>query len=354
MKHLINYVVGIDTLSYYHVLTDKQARAIVRELSDRTKFFTEVDDYEKDSYACRSEHYAERGIKVRVARYKGNLWGLYILVHPTLLLGDDDRSALYRPKKGSYNELLKQTKAIFKELNIPFDLEDMALSRADITINLIFVDSEYVDRYLRIIKKAKTLKHYSLDKFRESEHKAKDPKEANKHSYIQRCKSASYFVYDKTAQLHMIDKFPETLEKKHILRLEAQLSGKAMKKWCKSKACKNHYQVLHQLVKNGRDIHRWYLKRMGLLLGEHMRYEDAVERVNTVKGEKTRRHMLAIMEALGYNNANLSNVLDKLKLKPNAASKALRMFSELGISPITVPNAEDASLPGMADLRIFV
>ena len=350
MNHLINISIGIDTVYLYCALTYKQARAIIDTIAKLSAFFTEFDDYEFDRYACRSEHFADRGIKIRAAKYGGGPWGLYILLHPALLLGSDDRSALYQPTKGNYHELLKRARKLFAKLNIPFKLEDMALIRVDVTMNLVFDDPEYVSSYLRIIKKGFILAHYKLDWFREDEHKARDPKEANRHSYKQRCKSACYFAYDKSAQLQMIDKFPEALVGKHILRLEAQLTSRAIKKWIDRDARGDQYKTLRQLVKNGSKFHRWYLKRMGLLAGEHLRYEEAVELVSGVKGKKTRKRMLQIMDALGYNKANLSNVLDKLELKPNAASKALREFSKLGISPITVPNAEDASLPGLAEL----
>ena len=336
---------GIDTVCFYHVLTGKQAEAIISKLAKLPEFFTEVDDYEKDSYSCRSEYYTDQGIKARVAKYNGKPWGLYILVHPTLLLGNDDRSALYQPKKRSYNELLKRIEKPFEKLKIPFTLEEMALSRADITINLIFHDAEYVSRYLRTIKKALIPAHYSLDRFRKDEHKARNPKEANKHSYTQRCMSASYFVYDKTSQLQMVNKFPKSMKGKRVLRLEAQLSSKAIKHRVKLNARGDPYKTLRQLYTNCKSIHKKYLKRMKLLLGDHLRYEDAVQRVNSVKGKKTRTRMLEIMDALGYNNANLSNVVEKLELKPGAVDKAFKKFAELGFSPITVPNAEGEALP---------
>ncbi len=348
MSILLGITIGIDTILYYKALSYSQMEKILSAMMRLSGFFTEEDDYEHESYSYRSEHFADKGIRIRVSKRGDSPWGLYVLIHPTLLLGNDDRSALYRPTKGNYQALLKHAKKPFSKFKIPFGLDQMKLCRADVTINLLFKRDKYVAAYLRIIKKSLLLAHYKLDWFREGEHRAKDVKEANKNSYTQRCKSASYFVYGKDAQLKMIGKFPETLKGKHVLRLEAQLRSKAMKKWGNRDAQGDQYKTLRQLVRNGVRIHRWYLKRMGLLAGEHLRFEDAVEIVSNVKGKKTRRRMLDIMDALSFNNVNLSNVIQKLDLKPNAVSKAFKKFSELGISPITVPNAEDDALPSLA------
>lgn len=350
MKTIVDTLIGIDTIRYYNILTNKQAGKTLDAISCLDSFFTETKDDRRGKYSYRSEYFAEQGIKIRVAKYGDSPWGLYILLHPTLLLGDNDRSALYRPNKENYEELLDRASKVLKKAKVPYELEDMLINRVDITMNVIFKQKEYVDGYIRIIKKSPILPCYELDQFHKNEHKAKDPVKANKHSYIQRCKSAAYFIYNKRAQLLMIDKFPESLVDKYVLRFEAQLKGKAIKKWISADAWGNHYQVLQQGVKNGATIHKWYLKRLGLLAGDHLRYEDAVELVGNVRSKKTRNRMLDIMEALGYNKTNLTNVVKKLGLKHEAANKAMKTFAKLGISPITVPNAEDRTLPCLSEI----
>ena len=93
--------------------------------------------------------------------------------------------------------------------------------------------SSRIDEYLRILKKGILLPHYRPEKFHEKEHKAKDCKLANTHSYKQSCKSSAFFAYDKVSQLEMIDCISTGIADQHILRLEVQLSSKGMKKWLK-------------------------------------------------------------------------------------------------------------------------
>jgi len=343
---------GIDTVSFYVVLTHSQKNTILRRMTEHKKaFFTEEDNYERGVYSYRSEYLAEQGIKLRVAKYGNTPWGLYILVHPALALGNTDRAALYQPNKENYKKLAKVVDTKLKKYEVPVQMEKMSMLRADVTINLFFSNGEFVCQYLKTFRKCLLIPHYKLSHFREDDHKAKNPEKANKHSYKQFCKSAAYFAYDKAAQLQMIDKFPESLADKHVLRLEAQLSSKAIRKWINSDDFGKHRKVLEQLVENGAGIHKWYLKRMGLLLGEHLRYEDAVKMVDGVKNEKTRKHMHAVMKALGYNNANLTNVFRRLDITPRIAKKALDKFEKIGISPITVPNDSPIKrLPGLADL----
>ena len=160
----------------------------------------------------------------------------------------------------------------------------MKLNRADVTMNLVFPETRLVDAYLRILKNSLILPHYKLDWFREEEHKAKDCKSANAHSHTQRCKSASFFVYDKTAQLEMINKFPASSADKKILRLEAQLRRGAMRKWVGKDEMESTYKTLKSLCGQGEKIILWYLRRIQQPGGRYVRYKDAEGRRSRAKG----------------------------------------------------------------------
>lgn len=141
-------------------------------------------------------------------------------------------------------------------------------------------------------------------KFRENEHKAKDCKAANKHSCKQYCKSTAFFAYDKTAQLEMIDAFPDVLIGKRVLRLEAQLRRKAMKKWAEKDAVDSgNWAIIKVLGRSAEQVLDWYLIRIQPVKGDYLRYQDAVEAVSQVRGKKTGERMLYLLRKASDSDA---------------------------------------------------
>lgn len=173
---------GIDSFSYYYKLTSKQKSKILEHLKAKKKFRIERDDYESDTHIYFSSYFKDDGIKIWIERIKGNPWGMLIVVHPLLVLGDPDRSALYQLReKSDYNRLVKRVDRFLKTVDVPCSIYDMKLYRVDVTANLLFEDEAYVMEYLRILKKSCLLPRFQLDWFRENEHKAKDCKAAEEY-----------------------------------------------------------------------------------------------------------------------------------------------------------------------------
>ena len=102
---------GIDTFSYYYKLTSRQKAEIIGHLKAKEGFRTEISNY---------------GIRIWIQRIKGNPWGLLIVVHPLLVLGDSDRSTLYRPqKKAEYKRIIKQVDKLLKPIGVPCSADKM-------------------------------------------------------------------------------------------------------------------------------------------------------------------------------------------------------------------------------------
>ena len=139
-----------------------------------------------------------------------------------------------------------------KKVQLDLPPETLSLSRVDVTADLEFDDAALVTEYLRIIKKSRILPHYKTDWFKEKDGKARDCREANRHSYKQCCKQGALFAYDKTAQLQMIDRLPNALIGKRILRIEAQLRRKGILKWVPAAACSSSRDIIHTLFKKGK------------------------------------------------------------------------------------------------------
>jgi len=336
--------IGIDTLCFYHCLSPKQKSKIVAAIKQLPNFKTIESDYVRDSYQYASDHLISNGVKIHIFRKGGSGWGLFIIVHPTLVLGNDDRSALYYATKSSYNRMIKLVDKMLKPIHISCSLADMKLYRVDITGNVIFDNAAWVSEYIRILKKSIILPHYRVDYFRGKEGKAKDCKLANHHSHKQYCKSTAFFVYDKTAQLEMINCFPDALIGKKVLRLEAQLRRSAIKKWIPGKALGANWEIAHDIYKNGPKIINWYLKRLQPS-GNIVRYENAVELVNGAKlKKKTKDRMLCLLRKTSDKDSlttALEALTDKFGLNKNQCKTVLKKFSKLGISPITLKNSSE-------------
>lgn len=346
------YEVGIDTLSYYYGLTPKQNKAILNKLKMLPDFFKK-SDYWEETHIYHSNYFQRQGVKLVVSQIKGARWGLLVIIHPALVLGEVDRSTLYQPeKKTEYKSMIKLVDKLLKEVDVPCSVDDMKLYRADVTANFIYDTSTSVSEYIRILKKSRLLNHYHWDKFREDDHTARDCKIANQHSCKQYCKSAAFFAYDKTAQLEMIEAFPDALIGKHILRLEAQLRRKAMKKWVGEDTMEDsNWKIIKELGVNVEKILSWYLERVNPVHGNYIRYKDAVELVSQVKGEKKRERMLYLLRKTS-DSENLAAAQEKMKekfqLSDSQCKTVLNQFQKLGISPVTLTNSSGFErLPGM-------
>lgn len=346
--------IGIDSFSFCYPLTSKQKSQIIENLKSLPKFQTRCSNYFEKTYDYTSDYFAKRGVKLRIFKKKGSIWNLFITIHPILLMGVAHRGSLYAPNNKSIMYiLLGNADKILTEIDCPCKLREIKLYRVDVTANLIFEDSDIVDNYLRILKKSLLLPHYHEDWFHKGDGKAKDYKLANKHSYKQSCKAAAFFAYDKTAQLEMIDALPFSLIDKKVLRLEVQLRRKGMKKWVKKDHMDDCIETLIKLSKKTNDIICWYLKRTQQKDLDYIQYKEAAQQIAKLKSKKTRERMLYLLRKTSDRHT-LSKALEDLRkefrLNSNQVNRVLRKFSDLGISPITLTNADTMErLPALSN-----
>ena len=103
---------------------------------------------------------------------------------------------------------------------------------------------------------------------------------------------------------------------------------------------------MHALEAQAADIIRWYLHRMELTGGIHVRYEEAAALIDGVKHAKTRARMLYLLQKTS-DSRDLTAALEKLKkefdLSGGQIKRLLKKFRKCGISPITLTNAEPQS-----------
>lgn len=338
----LQVVTGIDTFSFYYPVTYKQKDRMVQHIKARNGFYKKRDYWDEiDEYY--SNYYANHGIKIKIFQKKRSVWGLMITVHPKLVMGEMDRSELYQPEKKTYREIEQRVNQTLKQIGAPCEMGEMKLYRLDVTANFVLQDPSLVSDYIRILKKGIILPHYRLEFFKDASKKAKDIKEARKNSYKQSCKSGAFFAYNKTAQLLMTDHFPKTLIGKSVLRIEAQLRRTGMKKWLTKdiKDMKN-WDIIKKLGNKAPEILKWYLNRILPAEGSHLLYRNSYEKLSEVKNRKTRERMEYLLRKTS-DRGNLTEAVkdlrEKFNISSNQSKRILKKYDKLGISPITLPNA---------------
>ena len=256
--------------------------------------------------------YMSQGIKVYLHGKPGKLYRLRIQIEPCRVLGSSDATAVASLNKKQYKELVKTADKMLRKLEISQSIDAMKISRCDLTINIYFSTEEELMEYLRIFKKSLLIPHYSRVFFKKNDQKTNDWKTANNHSHCISCKSASFLIYDKIAQLEMIDRCDDTLLDKHILRLEAELKRPALKKHLGKTAMETNYKILSSAAKNARNVIRWYIDRLQPR-GNTIRYEDAVDLISSTKMKaKTRERMLYLLRKASDSD-DLSSALKKMQ-----------------------------------------
>lgn len=248
---------GVHTYSVGMPLTAKHYYQIQKSLSDHLRLINSNFWAKKEQYTV--DFLKESGIVLYLSKIK-RIYRIKVRLEPCRVLGNSDPAALYQPSKKSYREMIQQVDKLLQPYHIPCSIDEMKISRIDLTCNLLFSQSDPVQIYIRSLQKAFVLPHYKRDYFRPDDGKAKNPQEANRHSCKQKCRSASFFSYDKTAQLQMIGRLTNELIGKRVLRLEAELKREAMKKHLGKQPDNYHY--LKAGAAQAQKVIKWYLKRL--------------------------------------------------------------------------------------------
>lgn len=341
---MMRTMAAVHTYSAGMVLTYEQFKKIQKACL-KAGFIQETPDIWDKMEQLYCSVYQEQGIKVYLYGQAGKLYRLRVQVEPCRVLGESDPTALAKLDRRQYRELVKAADKMLKKLKVPCSIDKMKISRCDLTVNIEFSSQEELMEYLRILKKSLRIYPYKHVSFKKDDQKAKDAKTANDHSYCITCKSASFLIYDKIAQLEMIGRCDETLMGKHILRLESELKRPALKKHLGKHSMETNYKLLSSAAQKSIKVIRWYLSRMQPPCEEYLRYEDAVEMVKDSNSKKKiRERMLYLLRKIS-DSESLTAALEKLRkkygLSKNQCSNVLRKFEKLGISPITLRNDSD-------------
>ena len=195
---MVSIETGVHTFSAGMTLTHKQFQKIYNACY-KTGCIQGASDIwnQKEWLYCYA--YLKQGVKVFLHGNSGKLYRLRVQIEPCRVLGEPDPTALAEFDKRQYNELVKTLDEIFKKLKVPRSIDEMKISRCDLTMNVEFATREELMEYLRIFKKSLCIYRYWRVYFKKDDGKAKNHKAANSHSHCIACNSASFLIYDKIA-----------------------------------------------------------------------------------------------------------------------------------------------------------
>ena len=351
-KILKEFQAGVHTFTISQALTKQQFNTILNKMYSEGRVIHKEKG--REFYTLLDKQMPGITVTLYPVRER-RTYRVSIKVEPCQVLDSDDPAALYQYSWKSYAELRKRCDRYLDGLCIPGKLDAMPISRCDLTCNLVFRHQDYLDAYLRILKKSSLIPHYQAVQFKKQEKKAKDPMRANQHSYCVRCKQASFLCYDKIDQLKMIGRCPDGWADWAILRLEVQLKRKALKSVLGKRALEYNDALLKAACGQAAPVICSYLDRMLPCSGAHLRYEDAATVVQKIKKETRREQMLYLLRKMS-DAATWDSAARKWKeFYTDVTDKQIKTlygkFDKLGINPITLPNSSTiAQLPPIPHL----
>lgn len=136
---------GIHTYSVGMTLTAKQYYRIKDQAQSHLR--PKKQDHWRNAEKYHIDALEQSDIKLYLSRYD-KLYFLKVRLEPCRVLESHDPSALYQPKKKSYQEMVQKVDELLKCCGIPKSIDQMKICREDITCDLYFDKSIMVDEYI--------------------------------------------------------------------------------------------------------------------------------------------------------------------------------------------------------------
>jgi len=359
---------GIHTLSFFAKLSYATIQEVIAEMWEQGNTFEVYKGHHGRSRIVCNTKFSEAGITLYANQFKGaGTSGIIVRINPCVVLFKHFQpTELYIPTEKNLRKISNQVNnylECFDYINdcIPAEFADplldvagMSLSRIDPCANILCDSEEEMKQVKRLFTKAAIIPRYWRDSFPKDSKIVENPTEANKHSYRQSCGSnknkkksgknrASITVYDKKYQLQQIGRCPTELMDKHMLRIEAELTRSAFLHMVKGTDKKDPLALIKAVYDQTPHILSKYMKRMFLVEGVFVTYNEAVECINSANLKADTKEKMLYLVRKTSDNDNLTNALDKTKnefnLSDQGITRLFKKFDKLGINPITLPNS---------------
>lgn len=349
-------MIGIHTFGLFHSCSYSDSQNLIELLKEKGHCWKIKCDAENINRTYFSDYFSEKGVLIYVyQRITGRL-GIMLRITPCTLLNQQYAATeLYRPTKENYRQLKGPLNKILKELGVQFKVDKMSVCRVDLCANIHFTNDKTTSHYLRVVKKYGEINHYKLVRYEKGSKIVKDTTAANQHSYRISSKRASFTVYDKKFVLQQLERCPDELLDKGILRVETELQREALLKRIHAKKGWSNYRILETAERKAKSILWKYLKQTNGGIGRHLRYCDAVDAIEHAKiSPKMQKRMLSLLRKASDSKTlttAIAKVKKQLDLSNGQCKTMLKKFEKLDISPITLRNDSDYdALPSLLSI----
>jgi len=274
--------------------------------------------------------YEKVGVKFILTQSISHPSWIKIVVNPSsLLVGEYCPTGLFNGTREDIKLVKDKLREILDEMGINYKLNDFKLSRADLTTDHYYANSNETLSALAIYKKSALMKPYKAIPFKEYDNSDKKFDSANKHSWTIECKSCAFAVYDKTYELAKRHK--ENISES-ILRVELRLMRKRIKQLTKKDKWEDQIQ---KLLKNQDDILTKFLHRIHQDFPTIISKEEAIKRIeNSGFQKRTKDKMIKLVKKTSDYDS-LAVAKKKMRLSNKTFNSLLKKFYKLGFNPIT-------------------
>ena len=334
---------GCHTFSLFHRLSYSEVQNLIEMLQKQGKCRKIKADRWNMNRTYYSDLFSQHGVLIYLYQHLNGGSGITLRVTPCTVLNNFYAATeLYQPTRKNYRRMTKILDQFLDALELEFRADDMSISRCDPCANLHLENKAAVAEYLRLFRKAQHIRHYKVVTYEKNNKFVKNPQEANRHSYRQSSKRASFTAYDKVYVLQQLERCPKDLAEKGVLRVEAELDREALLKRIDANQKWSNYRILKESYRAVKKILCKYFNRLFGGHGNFICYQKAKERIESAKmSKKTRERMLYLLRKTSDSNTLDYAVLKmrrKFELSQGQCNHILKKFEKLNISPITLRN----------------
>lgn len=283
------------------------------------------------------------------------IYRIELTVNPVILLGGG-YADLFIATDETMCALADNINALLYQIGSSDSFEDLCLSRIDCTIDVSMPSQEDITELIQCVQQTKLRAGYEQESFN---HKFRNYREKNKHSFRAKCHDVCLTIYDKSFQLQEEGIMRQENIPPNRLRIEAAFYNGALQRILNGHLGATVYDCqLGTKIMYFSDLSiRLILKYVNLILspGRYMRFDLAKEEIEKCNFNKmTKELMIAFLyEVSRHYKEGVDGAIMDCGLFRNRANSLLRRFRELDLNPVTLPiRSEVQQLPSIAQLMI--
>lgn len=345
---------SIHTFELSRQLTHREYKKLKENLYDLAERSGQKNRVYKDSYGIhRCWLYSEHGIRIRLEKFDIGGYDRYYLrmvVNPRQLIDPDATYlGIFSPKEKSLKRLQDSFRELFRETKIPDDINDYALWRLDLCVNIRCGQKKIFRELVRVLRKLPTPKKYTREFYKHADKKKAN--QYNKHYIRFACGTHELVIYDKVYQISeegIVVGYTNLSES--VLRVELRCEREYLLNIQKKKEIGNTLDMIAWMMRHsdqqiiGKFAHCF---RTGMFcqIGEIER------RVNASSFHKEKRRNMLELSHRMQRKQNLDKELKAMEEDGVDTGGLLDAFREIDANPVPLwQNFSAPCLPGPVEL----